>query len=174
MKIELKRFTNEDAEDLAKISNNKNISDNLRNAFPSPYSIEDAKLFIASAINSKDLIYKITVDGKLAGCISVSKKDDIYEKTGELGYFLDQKFWNKGIMTKAISLILPEAFDSLDVIRIEAVPMGKNKASQRVLEKSGFTREAEIPMSVFKNGEFDSYIIYSIFSKDVENASKKK
>ena len=83
-------------------------------------------------------------------------------KNMELGYFLGEPFWGKGIITEAVKQIVDYGFQHFDITRIYARPYGNNPASQKVLEKAGFTLEARIEKNIYKNGEFLDELIYAI------------
>lgn len=170
--FKLRAWKTDDAESLAQAANNPNIAKNLRNVFPSPYTLEDAVWFINDSIaNAKKnpINYAIVVDGHAAGGIGISVKDDVYEKSGELGYWLEEDFWHKGIMSGAVQMICKEAFERLDIVRIFAEPFADNAGSRGVLEKAGFTYEGTMRNGVFKNGEIHSYCMYSILREEVNS-----
>lgn len=166
----MKRFTlrewrKDDAEAVAIAANNEKIAANLRNAFPYPYTLENAKWYVNDCIvnaEKRQITRAIVVDGKAVGSIGVFIKDDVYEKSGELGYWLSEEHWGKEIMTEAAMQICHEAFDKFDIIRIFAEPFEYNMGSRRVLEKAGFTYEGTMRNGVFKNGKVHSYCMYSL------------
>lgn len=171
MEFLLREWKYEDAEALAKAADNFNIAKNLRNAFPYPYSLEDAKQFLKSCIldEGKDQIVRaIVVNGKAAGGISIFVKDDVYEKSGELGYWLSEDYWRQGITSRAVQMICREAFAGFDIIRIFAEPFEHNIGSRGVLEKAGFTYEGTMRNGVYKNGEVCSYCMYSLLREELK------
>lgn len=124
---------------------------------------EGATRFIDFANSGSGKIYRaIDVDGEAVGGIGVSVRSDIHRKNAELGYWLAEPFWGKGIVSRAISMIVDEAFKTLDINRIFAKPFHTNTASHRVLEKSGFQLEVKLKKTVIKNGELLDECIYSI------------
>ncbi len=155
-----------DAESLTRYANNKKIADNLRNTFPQPYTLEDAKWFIANATEKNgttQLTYAIDVRGEAVGSIGVACKDDVAKKSAELGYWLGEPFWGNGIMPRAVMQICSEAFERFDLVRIYSEVFAYNKASQRTLEKAGFALEGVLRKSIYKNGKiYDSYIFAKI------------
>lgn len=168
--FKLRVWKTEDAKSLAQAANNPNIAKNLRNAFPNPYTLEDAIWFINDSIinaERKQINYAIVVDGQAVGGIGISVKDDVYEKSAELGYWLAEDFWRKGIMSRAVQTICKEAFGIFDIVRIFAEPFADNEGSRGVLEKAGFTNEGTMRNGVFKNGEIHSYCMYSILREEV-------
>lgn len=160
-----------DAEPIAAAANNPSIAANLRNVFPSPYTLADAEWFVGDCIaqgEARQLMRTIVIDGTAAGSISISVKDDVYEKSAELGYWLAEKYWGKGIMTKAVQLICREAFDRFDILRIFAEPFAENLGSRRVLEKVGFVCEGTMRMGVYKNGRVQSYCMYALLREELK------
>lgn len=168
----LRAWKEEDAGALAQAANNPNIAKNLRNAFPHPYTIDSAKWFIDDCIANADkkvINYAIVVDGRPAGGISVSVKDDVYEKSAELGYWLAEDYWRNGITSRAVSAICKEAFERYDIVRIFAEPFADNTGSRGVLEKAGFTCEGIMRNGVYKDGQIHSYCMYSILREEIGN-----
>lgn len=167
--FKLRTWKTEDAKPLAQSANNPNIAKNLRNAFPNPYTLESAIWYINDSIanaEKKQINYAIVVDGQAVGGIGIFVKDDVYEKSAELGYWLSEDYWRKGIMSKAVEIICKEAFERFDIIRIFAEPFADNAGSRRVLEKVGFTYEGTMRNGVYKNGEIHSYCMYSILREE--------
>lgn len=165
----LREWEETDAERLAEIANNKKIYDNLRDAFPHPYSIDDARKYIAQMRNSDNKLSKvfaIKVDGKVIGNIGAIFKEDIYRKNAEIGYFLAEEYWGKGIMTKAIKMLIAYIFENFDIIRIYAEPFSRNTGSRRCLEKAGFRLEAELKCDAVKNGIIENSCIYAILKDE--------
>jgi len=163
MEIKLRPWKIEDADSLVENANNFDIARFMSDAFPSPYTLEDAKNFIAFATKDEPThIFAIEIDGQAVGGIGIHPQADIMKKNAELGYWLGEKYWGKGIISKAIREIIPWAFNTYDITRIYARPFGSNMASQKVLEKAGFVLEARIKENIFKNGEYLDELIYAI------------
>ena len=157
--VTLRKFRRNDKYRMAEIANNMKIAVNLRDAFPYPYSLEDARKFINMCLRVKPYqVFAIEFEGEYVGNIGLHKQDDVYRKTAELGYFIGEQYWNRGITTRAVNLICEYGFRELDVIKIFSGVFSFNTASQRVLEKCGFEREAVLKSSVIKNGTiYDEY-----------------
>lgn len=167
--FKLRAWKTEDAESLAQAANNPNIARNLRNAFPNPYTLEAAVWYINDSIanaGKKQINYAIVVDGQAVGSIGIFVKDDIYEKSAELGYWLSEDYWRKGIMSEAVRIICKEAFETFDIVRIFAEPFADNAGSRGVLEKAGFTYEGTMRNGVYKNGAIHSYCMYSVLREE--------
>ncbi len=168
--FELRAWKTEDAKSLAQAADNINIAKNLRNVFPNPYTLESAIWYINDSIanaEKKQINYAIVVDGQAVGSIGIFVKDDVYEKSAELGYWLSEDYWRKGIMSEAVRKICKEAFETFDIIRIFAEPFADNAGSRRVLEKAGFTYEGTMRNGVYKNGEIHSYCMYSVLREEI-------
>lgn len=114
-------------------------------------------------INSQQpkTFFAIDYQNKFAGIISLSLGTDVYRKSAEIGYFIGEPFWNKGITTKAVNLITNLGFDNLDIVRIDTGVFDFNKVSQRVLEKCGYTKEVIFKKSMCKNNEIFDEIRYA-------------
>lgn len=162
MNFTLRKFTELDLENLVKYANNYNIAKFLTNGFPHPYTEEDGKSFLSIAI-SQPCIFTIDVAGEAVGAIGLYLQTDIHEKSAELGYWLAEPFWGKGIITQAIQEVVEHGFKTFDIVRIYARPFSTNLASQRVLEKAGFANEARLKKALYKNGEILDEIIYAKF-----------
>jgi RimJ/RimL family protein N-acetyltransferase len=154
-----------DLDDLVKFANNKKIADNLTDAFPHPYSREDGIAYITAhhEIGEEDpvRVVAIEVDGIPCGSIGVFPQTDIHRKNAEMGYWLAEEYWGRGIMTEAVRLMIEYGFKTFDVNRIFARPFSTNLASQRVLEKAGMKLEARFEKTLFKNGRFLDELVYS-------------
>jgi RimJ/RimL family protein N-acetyltransferase len=166
--ILLRPWCEADAQELSIIADNKCIADNLRDGFPNPYYIADAVAWLGSVIpeNSPVRFFAIEVGGNLAGSIGLVTKSDIYRKNIEIGYFLDQKLWGRGIITSAIIAATSYAFSNFDVIRVFAEPFADNIGSRKALEKAGYTLEATLRKNVVKNGIIKDSCIYSVLKEN--------
>lgn len=167
--FKLRKWRYDDAQNISVVADNPNIAKNLKNVFPSPYTIDDAIWYVNDCIakeGQKQITRAIEVNRKAAGSIGIFVKDDVFEKTAELGYWLAEEHWRKGIMSSAVRLICKEAFDKFDIARITAVPFECNIGSRAVLEKSGFTYEGTMQNSIYKNGKILSCRIYAILRED--------
>ena len=164
MQFELKKWSLSDAGSIAEYANNKKIANNLRNAFPHPYTLADAVSYIRTFQNEDPgrICRAITIDGRAAGSIGVFTRDDVYSKSAEIGYWLGEPFWNHGIMTQAICRICDMAFFRLPIVRIYAEPFAHNTASRRTLENAGFTLEGILKNSIFKNNKIYDSCIYAL------------
>jgi RimJ/RimL family protein N-acetyltransferase len=163
MEFKLRSWEKSDVDSLVKYANNKNIAVNLTDMFPYPYTREDAEKFIAYAISdTPNHLFAIDIDDKAVGSIGIHPQDDIHRLNAELGYWLAEPFWGKGVITSAIKQVVSYTFDNTDVERIFARPFGTNIASQKVLEKNKFRLEGRFEKTLIKNGELKDELIYAI------------
>lgn len=168
--VALRPWSAKDADRLAIIANNRKIFNNLRDGLPSPYSLSDAHDWLNTIIpiNNPPRFFAITIDKYLIGSIGIVTKDDIYVKNAEIGYFLDEEYWGKGIITKAIKAATAYAFSVFDIVRVYAESFADNPGSRRALEKAGFICEAVIKNNIFKNGVVKDSCIYSVLKENFQ------
>lgn len=161
----LRDWSADDASSLVRFANNPRIAGTLRDGFPSPYTSRDAERFIAQATapGSRNLILAIEADGQACGGIGIHPLEDVYHRTAEIGYWLAEQYWGRGIVTEAVRAIVPLAFDRYDLVRIQAGIFSNNPASMRVLEKCGFFHEAVHRNAVTKNGETMDEVMFVRF-----------
>lgn len=170
MKFSLRRWTEGDIESLVNHADNRNIADFLADDFPSPYTYDDGREFLATIRNDDPLqIFAIDVDGEAVGSIGIFPQSGIHRKNAEIGYWLSEEYWGEGIMTEAIKRITLYGFGTFDIVRIFARPFSTNRGSQRVLQKAGFTFEARFSKVLFKNNEFLDEMYYAIRRDDIKS-----
>lgn len=166
MKFILRPWTSSDLDSLVIHANNFEIAKNMMDTFPHPYTKEEGEKFL-EMVNKQDppLILAIEVDGEAVGSIGLHPQNDIMRKNGELGYWLAEPFWGKGIITKAIKEMADYGFEKLDLERVFARPFGTNIGSQKALEKAGFRLEAHLENTLYKNEEYQDELIYALRKK---------
>lgn len=170
MECSIRKWRIEDANDLAEMLNNKNILNNLRDGLPYPYTKKDAEEYITAMLNSdqtKTFAFAITVDDKVVGSIGGFRCDNIHYRTAEMGYYIGESYWGKGLGTSAVKQICSYIFEHTDIIRIFAEPFAYNTASCRVLEKAGFQFEGLLRNNAVKNGKVLDMKMYSLI-REVE------
>jgi len=161
--ISLRNWQEKDIKSLSKNANNKKIWDNLRDEFPYPYTELAAKQWIEIANQDKPLTnFAIEYKGHAIGGIGIIKQTDVFRKNAEIGYWLGEKYWNKGIATKALNAMIQYTFKTFEVKRLFAHVFESNTSSIRVLTKCGFTEEACLKNAVLKNNKFQNCFIYSL------------
>jgi [ribosomal protein S5]-alanine N-acetyltransferase len=159
----LRPFRAEDAPVLALHANNPNIAMYLRDRFPHPYSVSDALTFFDYAANtSEECVACIEVDGQPAGAIGILLRTDIERCSAELGYWLGEPFWGRGVVTAAIRAFTNWAMPRFSLTRAYAEVFADNQASARVLEKSGFERVGLLRKAAIKHGVHRDYVLYDL------------
>ena len=153
-----------DADSVARHANDRDIWLNLRDAFPHPYSRANAESYLAYvSAQSPRTGFLITVDGNAVGSISLKPGSDVERVGAEIGYWLGRDYWGRGIMSDAVRAMTNYAFRDLGFHRLYAVPFAPNKASARVLEKAGYTREALMRRSAVKDGRLLDQNLYAAY-----------
>lgn len=161
--ITLRPLAENDQKSLAVLANNKKIWDNVRDRLPHPYTEEDAKAFISFVQQEETpMTFAIEFNQEFCGVIGLVAQTDIHRKSAEIGYWLGEPFWNKGIATTAVKLITQYGLHQLDFIRIFAGIFEYNTSSMRVLEKNGYVKDAVFKKALIKNDQIWNEHMYSI------------
>lgn len=156
----------EDATSLVRHANNHKVAMNLRDGFPYPYTHQDARDWLEMAVNNReDVILAIEVEGEAAGGIGIHHMKDVYRYNGEIGYWLSEKYWGKGIMSDAVGAMVEHAFTRTRWLRLFATIFENNQASMRVLEKNGFVLEAIHRKTVMKEGALMDEHLYALLKE---------
>jgi ribosomal-protein-alanine N-acetyltransferase len=143
-------------------ANNRNIWKNLRDLFPHPYTFDDAVRWIETG-SKRDgtLNFAIVVDGSAVGGIGLVFDDDAVAHTAEIGYWLGEEFWGRGIATEAVRAVTQFGITHCGLDRVYAGVFEWNYASMRVLEKAGYRLESRNRKSVVKDGSVIDEIVYA-------------
>jgi RimJ/RimL family protein N-acetyltransferase len=148
---------------LTRYANNRKVWLNLRDIFPHPYTIEDASSWIRFASSeTPERSFAIGSEDEAIGGIGLVFGEDVHSHTAELGYWLGEPFWGKGIMSGAVSRFVDYAFQTYSMSRIFAEPFASNMASCRILEKTGFSLEGIKRKSVIKDGMILDQALYAL------------
>jgi len=152
-----------DEASLVRYANNRNVSGNLKDRFPFPYTAADAAAWIAHASGQVPVVnFAIVVDGDAVGGVGIELGTDVFHRSAEIGYWLGEPFWGRGIASEVLRAITDYAWATLDVIRLEAGVFSWNPASARVLEKAGYTLEGRLRQAVVKHGRVGDRLIYGL------------
>ena len=169
-KLTLRPFVAGDVESLARHANNRHIWLNLRDGFPHPYTVKDAERWVAHAASlpAPQHVFAIVIDEHAVGGIGVHRldKDPVYRDTAEIGYWLAEPYWGRGVMTEAVNAVTRYAFDELSLFRVEAGVFAWNVSSARVLEKCGYSFEGRLRKQAFKDGQHLDVMLYSRLRTD--------
>ena len=169
MIVKLRKWELADAEDLAKALSNKKVQDRLRDGLPYPYTEQDGREYISAmlAADANDTFaFAVTVDEKVIGSIGAFRQANIHNRTAELGYYISEEYWGKGITTEAVKQFCDYVFTNTDIIRIFAEPFADNIGSCRVLEKVGFKYEGALRSNALKNGAVLDMKMYSCLREE--------
>lgn len=168
----IRQWEREDAASLAAALNNEKVQNNLRDGLPFPYTERDAEEYIAAmtaADSNSTYAFAIVYDGKCVGSIGVFRQANIHFRTAELGYYVAEEYWGRGIATAAVKEICDYVFDNSDIIRIYAEPFSYNAASCRVLEKAGFKKEGVLKCNAQKCGRVLDMNMYAKIKEGLNN-----
>ena len=161
--IKLRPWKKSDVPFFIKHATNSKISKFMTDRFPQPYTEKDAKMFIKSAnLIQPTTRFAILYNEQVVGSIGIYPQEDINRLNAELGYWLAEEYWGKGIMSEAINYLLKYVFEILPIDRIFARPFPTNLASISILKKNNFVLEATIKNGLIKNGNKMDELIYAI------------
>lgn len=167
MELKLQRCTvrswqTSDVDSVVRYANNRNIWLNLRDAFPHPYTRGDAQHFIRAVRDrAPETTFAIEVGGEAIGSIGFQLHGDVERVSAEIGYWIGEPFWGRGITTEALVAVTALAIERHGLTRVYALPFAWNAASCRVLEKAGFVVEARLRRSAVKDGKITDQIQYA-------------
>jgi RimJ/RimL family protein N-acetyltransferase len=153
-----------DAESLQRHADNRAVSMQLRDRFPFPYGIEQARAFLGWLTQqSSPTVWAIEVAGEAVGAVGIELHTDVERVSAEIGYWLGETFWNRGIATDALKAVTNEAFKQFEITRLYAVPFADHAASVRVLEKAGYVREGLLRQSAIKDGKIRDQLLFAAY-----------
>jgi len=160
---QVRSFRPDDAEALARNANNRNVSRNIRDTFPYPYRLSDAREWIDFATRqSPETNFAIASDRELIGGIGITLQSDVNRHSAEIGYWLGEPHWGQGIATAALQAMTDWAFAEFDLVRLYGEVFEWNPASGRVLEKAGYELEGRLRRSIVKDGQIMDALLYAI------------
>jgi RimJ/RimL family protein N-acetyltransferase len=152
-----------DEASLVRHANNRKVWLNMRDRFPHPYTAKDADEWIAHAgAQTPVLSFAIVVDEAAVGGTGLELGTDVDRRSAEVGYWLGEPFWGRGIATEVLRAITEYAFRTLDICRVHAGVFEWNPASARVLEKAGYTLEGRSRLAITKAGRTGDRLLYAL------------
>jgi ribosomal-protein-alanine N-acetyltransferase len=169
MRLELTRCTVRpwlatDVDALSRHANNRRVSIHLRDRFPFPYEREHARKFLDWLVQQPVItVWALEVDGEASGGIGIEQKTDVERVSAEIGYWLGESCWGRGVVTEALQAVTAEVFRTFDVTRLYALPFADNPASVRVLEKAGYVREGHMRQSAIKEGRIRDQLLFAAY-----------
>lgn len=164
----LRPWRDGDQHDLVRHANNRQVWLNLRDRFPHPYTLPDAEAFLARVQAQDPLtVFAIAVEDRPVGGIGLVLGDDVERISAEIGYWLGEEYWGRGIATAAVRALTRQAFATFELNRLFAVPYADNAAPIRVLVKAGYRREGTLLASAIKDGQIRDQELYAITRQEV-------
>jgi len=165
----LRSYESTDKNAIVKYANNYNVSRLLRDLFPFPYTEKDAEFWLQQALRQEvESNFAIANHEELIGAIGLNAQDDVNRYSAEIGYWLAEPYWGKGIATEAIRILTEYAFNNFKLNRIFANIYEGNIASEKALLKSGYKKEGTMRKAVFKEGKFIDQYIYAILKEEFQ------
>ena len=171
--MELRAWRMEDREELTRLADSPKIAKNLKDVFPNPYTAADAERFLTFCRDTPEdqaLNRAILVEGRLVGCVGLTFGTDIYTGSAEIGYWLGEDCWGRGIAAEAVREMCRLAFEELGLWRVWAAVFSANAASCRVLETCGFTLEGTLKSAAVKGGERMDVKLYGLVKEEMKNS----
>lgn len=168
----IRRYRPSDAERLSELANNKKVARNMLNRFPHPYTLDDAKAWIARNSSPSSIAWAVSSipDGPIIGGCGFDPGFDVFSANAEIGYWVAETHWGQGLATKIVTAITNWAFEQKDgiaegkpaLLRIGAGVFGGNPASEKVLTKCGYEQTGCMKGIVVKFGEIRDMEIFSL------------
>jgi RimJ/RimL family protein N-acetyltransferase len=157
-----------DEEALLRHANNRAIWLQLRDRFPHPYTLKDAEWWVQFA-SAQQPIHSLAIEfqGEAVGNIGIEVREDVERCSAEIGYWLGESVWGRGIATSAVRVATAYAFSTFGLTRVYAIPYARNIASRRVLEKAGFQLEGLMRRAAIKDGEVLDQLLYATTDLDI-------
>jgi RimJ/RimL family protein N-acetyltransferase len=159
----IRSWRRDDAPAVSRHADNRKIWLNVRDHFPHPYTLADAELWIDRVLGSgePETQFAIDVGGEAVGGVGLFLQEDVSRRSAEIGYWLSETYWGRGIMTEVVQSFTAHAFDAYDLLRIYALVFEWNQPSCRVLEKAGYVLEGRLQRAVVKDGHVLDQFVYA-------------
>jgi [ribosomal protein S5]-alanine N-acetyltransferase len=160
----IRPWAESDAGPLQRQANNRQVSMHLRDRFPYPYEIEHARTFLGwIAKQPSPTVWAVDVGREAVGGIGIELHTDVERVSAEIGYWLGESFWGRGIATEALKAVTVQAFKDFQITRLYAVPFADHIASIRVLETAGYVREGLLRQSAIKEGRIRDQALFAAY-----------
>jgi RimJ/RimL family protein N-acetyltransferase len=157
----IRSYRADDLEALVRYADNPRVAANLRDRFPHPYTLDDGEEWLYAGLRQDpEVSFALATDEELIGTIGLKLGDDVYAHSAEVGYWLGEPYWGRGIATRALQEFSDWAFANFGLLRLHAYVFSDNPASMRVLEKAGFEREGHQRQAVVKSGRVMDQMLY--------------
>ena len=167
----LRALVPEDAPALVTHADNPAVARNMFDGFPQPYDLIAATAWSTHEANSGAFgsIWAIAVDGGLVGCIGLVQDRGWLRCNAEIGYWIGEAHWRRGIASDAVRQVTDWAFAAVpEITRIHAPIFSWNDASQAVVRRCGYVREATLPQSAIKDGRVIDRVLWATYRTQIE------
>ena len=174
--LSLRPFRNGDQADLVRHGNNPKVAEHLRDRFPQPYTLAEADAWIAFVERRSSMVnFAICVEDRVVGGIGVLPLDDIHRISAEVGYWLGEAYWGRGIAACALRGLVPYVFENFPQLnRLFAYVDQDHAPSIRVLEKAHFRREGLLVGNAIKHGQIRDQFLYAITRSEIQNTKSQR
>ncbi|MDD5332436.1 MAG: GNAT family protein [Rhodoferax sp.] len=160
----LRALTLADAASMRQHADDEAVWRNLFEGFPRPYTLADAQWWCGARPASLGYVWGVDVGGQVVGCISVRPEDGWLRCNAEVGYWIGQAHWRRGITSEALALVTFWAWATLpEVTRLYAPIFAWNEGSQAVARKCGYVKEADLRRSAIKDGRVIDRVQWAAF-----------
>jgi RimJ/RimL family protein N-acetyltransferase len=165
-RCEVRSWQHGDLGSLVKYADNRRIWLNLRDRFPHPYTRQAGRDFLRVTLTQRpETLFAIAVGGEAVGGIGFVMMTDVERVSAEIGYWLAEPFWGRGIASEAVVAVTRYAIETHGLTRVFAVPFASNQASARVLEKAGYALEGRLRRSAIKDGRITDQLQYAFIAE---------
>jgi ribosomal-protein-alanine N-acetyltransferase len=167
----LRALVPEDAPALVTHADNPAVARNLFDGFPQPYDLSAATAWATHEANSGSFgrVWAIVVDGGLVGCIGLVQERGWLRCNAEIGYWVGEAFWRRGITSDAVRQVTDWAFAAVpEITRIHAPIFSWNEGSQAVVRRCGYVREAALPQSAITHGKVIDRVVWATYRTQVK------
>jgi RimJ/RimL family protein N-acetyltransferase len=145
---------------------------NLFDGFPHPYTRADAEAWCGGGARAPavGLVWGIEVDGAIVGCIGLVPERGWLRCNAEVGYWIGEALWGRGIVADALARVVDWGFSNLpELTRMVAPIFAWNEPSMAVARKCGFVKEGSLPRSCIKDGQVIDRVQYAIYRPAVRS-----
>ena len=171
----IRSYRPEDLHEILCYADDREVSIQMRDRFPYPYTRKDAKHWLRYVSEQDpETNFAIATDTGLIGGIGLELRDDVEQGTAEVGYWLGKPYWGQGIATAALKTLIPWAFVRFDLVRLCGWVFESNPASGRVLEKCGFVLEGRLRQAIVKEGRRMDLFLYGLLRSEMRNGSERR
>ncbi len=171
-RVRLRGLQPDDAPALREQADNLAVWRNLLEGFPHPYTLADAEAWCSGAWRQGGWVWGIEHEGAVIGCIGLRPESGWLRCNAEVGYWIGQPFWRRGITTEALRLVTAWAWaERAELSRIYAPIFAWNEGSQAVARSAGYALEARWPQSAFKAGQLIDRVVWASYRSPASTTS---